>query len=114
MRESLLKTCFKCPQNKFNEDYADYNSDINRFGRTISFGTPMRLAKSLENEKFMVLMYYASIDAGVAMVLQEVTGKSVTEDLQEHIWNKIGIQDDAYYMVDDSGMEVALGGLNAH
>ena len=26
---------------KFNEDYADYNSDINRFGRTISFGTPM-------------------------------------------------------------------------
>ena len=24
---------------KFNEDYADYNSDINRFGRTISFGT---------------------------------------------------------------------------
>ena len=36
---------------KFNEDYADYNSDINRFGRTISFGTPMRdFAKSLENE----------------------------------------------------------------
>ena len=27
---------------KFNEDYADYNSDINRFGRTISFGTSMR------------------------------------------------------------------------
>ena len=23
------------------------------------------------------------------------------------------MQDDAYYMVDDSGMEVALGGLNA-
>jgi CubicO group peptidase (beta-lactamase class C family) len=49
----------------------------------------------------------------LAMVLQEATGKSVTESLQEHIWNKIGMQDDAYYMVDDSGMEVALGGLNA-
>ena len=42
---------------KFNEDYADYNSDINRFGRTISFGTPMRdFAKSLENEKNLGLI----------------------------------------------------------
>ncbi|GIR07353.1 MAG: hypothetical protein CM15mP17_13090 [Gammaproteobacteria bacterium] len=101
---------------KFNEDYADYNSDINRFGRTISFGTPMRdFAKSLENEKEPgTYHHYVSIDTQMlAMVLQEVTGKSVTESLQEHIWNKIGMQDDAYYMVDDSGMEVALGGLNA-
>ena len=101
---------------KFNEDYADYNSDINRFGRTISFGTSMRdFAKSLENEKEPgTYHHYVSIDTQMlAMVLQEVTGKSVTESLQEHIWNKIGMQDDAYYMVDDSGMEVALGGLNA-
>jgi len=101
---------------KFNEDYADYNSDINRFGRTISFGTPMRdFAKSLKNEKEPgTYHHYVSIDTQMlAMVLQEVSGKSVTESLQEHIWNKIGMQDDAYYMVDDSGMEVALGGLNA-
>ena len=101
---------------KFNEDYADYNSDINRFGRTISFGTPMRdFAKSLENEKEPgTYHHYVSIDTQMlAMVLQEVSGVSVTENLQEHIWNKIGMQDDAYYMVDDSGMEVALGGLNA-
>ena len=101
---------------KFNEDYANYNSDINRFGRTISFGTPMRdFAKSLENEKEPgTYHHYVSIDTQMlAMVLQEVSGKSVTESLQVHIWNKIGMQDDAYYMVDDSGMEVALGGLNA-
>ena len=101
---------------KFNEDYADYNSDINRFGRTISFGTPMRdFAKSLENEKKPgTYHHYVSIDTQMlAMVLQEVSGVSVTQSLQEHIWNKIGMQDDAYYMVDDSGMEVALGGLNA-
>ena len=64
---------------KFNEDYADYNSDINRFGRTISFGTPMRdFAKSLENEKEPgTYHHYVSIDTQMlAMVLQEVTGKS--------------------------------------
>jgi hypothetical protein len=26
---------------RFNEDYRDYESDINRFGRTIAFGTSM-------------------------------------------------------------------------
>ena len=37
---------------KFNEDYADFNSDINRFGRVISSGTSMRdFAKTLKNEK---------------------------------------------------------------
>jgi CubicO group peptidase (beta-lactamase class C family) len=33
--------------------------------------------------------------------------------LQEKIWTKIGMENNAYYMVDDTGMEWALGGLNA-
>ena len=101
---------------KFNEDYADYNSDINRFGRTISFGTSMRdFAKSLENEKPQgTYNHYVSIDTQMlAMLLEEVTGKSVTENLKEDIWHKIGMEHDAYYMIDNTGMEVALGGLNA-
>jgi len=101
---------------RFNEDYADYNSDINRFGRTISFGTPMReFAKSLENEKPQgTYNHYVSIDTQMlAMLLEEVTNKSVTQNLQDEIWDKIGMEHDAYYMVDNSGMEVALGGLNA-
>ena len=101
---------------RFNEDYADYNSDINRFGRTISFGTSMReFAKSLENEKPQgTYNHYVSIDTQMlAMLLEEVTNKSITQNLQEEIWNKIGMEHDAYYMVDNTGMEVALGGLNA-
>ena len=101
---------------KFNEDYADFNSDINRFGRTISFGTSMReFAKSLENEKLQgTYNHYVSIDTQMlAMLLEEVTGKTVTDNLIDDIWHKIGMEHDAYYMVDDTGMEVALGGLNA-
>ena len=77
---------------KFNEDYADYNSDINRFGRTISFGTSMRdFAKSLENEKPQgTYNHYVSIDTQMlAMLLVEVTGKSVTDSLKDDIWHKI-------------------------
>ena len=101
---------------KFNEDYADYNSDINRFGRTISFGTSMReFAKTLENEKPQgTYNHYVSIDTQMlAMLLQEVTGKTITDNLKDDIWHKIGMEHDAYYMIDNSGMEVALGGLNA-
>ncbi len=100
----------------FNEDYADYNSDINRFGRAIAQGTSMReFAKTLKNgKKSGTYNHYVSIDTQMlAMLLQEVTGMSVSENLQEKIWNKVGMEHDAYYMVDDTGMEVALGGLNA-
>jgi len=101
---------------QFNEDYADYNSDINRFGRTIARGTSMRdFAKTLKNEKKSgTYNHYVSIDTQMlAMLLQEVTGKSITRLLQKNIWDKIGMEHDAYYMLDRSGMEVALGGLNA-
>ena len=101
---------------EFNEDYADYSSDINRFGRAIAQGTSMRdFAKTLKNGKEPgTYNHYVSIDTQMlAMLLQEVTGQSVSENLQEKIWNKLGMEHDAYYMTDDTGMEVALGGLNA-
>ncbi|MGY8772103.1 MAG: serine hydrolase domain-containing protein [Gammaproteobacteria bacterium] len=101
---------------EFNEDYADYNSDINRFGRAIAMGSSMRdFAKTLENGKEPgTYNHYVSLDTQMlAMLLEEVTGQSITKNLQEKIWNKIGMEHGAYYMVDDTGMEVALGGLNA-
>ena len=100
----------------FNEDYADPKSDINRFGRAIAGGTSMRdFAKTLQNEKPPgTYHHYVSIDTQMlAMLLVEVTGKSVSQNLQEHIWSKINTEYDAYYTLDDAGMEVALGMLSA-
>ena len=100
----------------FNEDYADYNSDINKFARALAQGTSMRdFAKKLENGKEPgTFNHYVSIDTQMlAMLLEEVTGKTVSQNLEEKIWTKIGMENDAYYMVDDTGMEWALGGLNA-
>jgi CubicO group peptidase (beta-lactamase class C family) len=101
---------------RFNEDYGDYNSDINRFGRAISMGTSMKeFALTLTNEKTPgTFNHYVSIDTQMlAMLLQEVTQISVTDYLQEKIWNPLGMESDAYYLIDNTGMEVALGGLNA-
>lgn len=100
----------------FNEDYGDYDSDINKFGRALAMGTSMRdFAKGLKNGKQPgTFNHYVSIDTQMlAMLLEEVTGQSVAKNLEEKIWTQIGMERDAYYMVDDTGTAWALGGLNA-
>ncbi len=100
----------------FNEDYADYDSDINRFGRAIATGTSMRdFSRTLTREKEPgTYMHYVSINTQVlGFLLQEVTNKSISEYLYEKIWNPLGMEDSAYFILDDVNDELALGGLNA-
>ena len=100
----------------FNEDYADYSSDINRFGRAIATGTSMRdFSKTLTREKEPgTYMHYVSINTQVlGFLLQKVTNRSISEYLYEKIWNPLGMEDSAYFILDDVEDELALGGLNA-
>lgn len=46
-------------------------------------------------------------------IIRRVTGKSVSENLSERIWSKLGAEQDAYFTVDLVGNEFAGGGLNA-
>jgi len=100
----------------FNEDYADPKSDINRFGRATARGSSFRdFAKSLERGREPGTYHnYVSIDTQVlGFLLAEVTGMPLKEYLYKKIWNKIGMEDDAFFIVDNNGVEMALGGLNA-
>ena len=100
----------------FNEDYADYNSDINRFGRAIATGTSMRdFSKTLTREREPgTYMHYVSINTQVlGFLLQKVTNKTISEYLYEKIWDPLGMEDSAYFILDDVNDELALGGLNA-
>ena len=47
------------------------------------------------------------------MLLSRATGQSVTAYLQEKLWHPLGMESDAYWMVDDFGVEMAFAGLNA-
>ena len=101
---------------KWNEDYADPNSDINRYGRTIAKGSSFRdFAKSLKREKEPgTFHHYVSIDTQIlGFLLAEVTGMPLKDYLYQKLWNKIGMEDEAYFIVDNNGVEMALGGLNA-
>ena len=100
----------------FNEDYADYDSDINRFGRAVATGTSMRdFSKTLTREREPgTYMHYVSINTQVlGFLLQKVTNKSISQYLYNKIWNPLGMEDSAYFILDDVKDEFALGGLNA-
>lgn len=101
---------------RWNEDYADPGSDINRMGRALAFGTSLdKFVGTLVNEREPgTYNQYVSMDTQVlGMILREATGKSLTENLQEKIWRPLHMESDAYWIVDNLGMELAMGGLNA-
>lgn len=100
---------------RFNEDYGDFNSDINVMGRYFALGMPMReFAKRLIRENTPgTVNHYVSIDTQVlGMILVEATGKSISAYMKEKLWDSIKAENDAYWITDNSGMEFALGGLN--
>lgn len=101
---------------RFDEDYADFNSDINRMGRALALGTPLdEFVRSLGPERPPgTYHHYVSMDTQVlAMVLREATGESLSSYLQSRLWQPLGMESDAYWLVDGAGMEMAFGGLNA-
>ena len=100
----------------FNEDYGDFNSDINRMGRVIALGDSIgSFVASLKNERPPgTYHHYVSMDTQVlGMIVRNATGKPLARYLSEKIWSRIGMQSDAAWIVDDMGMELAFGTLNA-
>lgn len=100
----------------FNEDYADFWSDINRMGRVIALGGSLDdFAASLTERRAEpgTAFHYVSIDTHVlGMVLRGATGQSVPELMAEHIFAPLGLEADPHYLADGNGVAFVLGGLN--
>ncbi len=100
---------------KFNEDYKDFFSDINRMGRLLALGGSFdEFAASLVAEREQgIYLHYVSIDTHVlGMVLRGATGESIVDYFTEHLWNKIHPEADTYFLTDELGEPMVLGGLN--
>jgi CubicO group peptidase (beta-lactamase class C family) len=100
----------------FDEDYLDYNSDINRMGRVLVLGGKMdnfaaaittRRAEPGQNWQ------YVSIDTHiVGMVVRGATGRSIADLLSQKIIAPLGQENAPYYLTDGVGTAFVLGGLN--
>ena len=92
-----------------------FYSDINRWGRGFALGASQdEFATTLQRERSPgTLSQYVSIDTHVlGMVLTRSTQTSITEYMQEKLYEPLGMNHAGYWLVDGEGMEMALGGLN--
>lgn len=99
----------------FNEDYRDFNSDINRFGRYFALGKPLDdYVTTMKRERAPgTYNHYVSINTQVlGMLVSRVAGMNLCDYLQKKIWDPIGMEYDAQWIIDEEGTEFAVGGLN--
>lgn len=100
---------------RYNEDYLDQSSDINKMGRTIALGGSLdKYTTSLKDRQFQpgTDWQYVSMDTHVgAWALRNATGKSL-HTLWEDTYGPLGFRQTPFYLVDGEGVAFALGGLN--
>ncbi|MGH6958102.1 MAG: serine hydrolase domain-containing protein [Caulobacteraceae bacterium] len=101
---------------RWNEDYSDPESDINRWIRILEEGGSLDAfaASCVREREPGAFNRYNTTDTHVlGMVVRGATGRSLAEYLREKLWDPLGAEADAFWVVDSTGAEVAGGGLNA-
>lgn len=97
---------------KWNEDYADPNSDVGliRTEKSVNGSDPMvtfmsrRPREAQPGSKFV---YKTGETHLVGAVVRAATGKTLSEYLSEKVWRPYGMEMDAVWMLDDAGHEYA-------
>ncbi len=101
---------------EWNEDYSDPESDINRFGKIFALGGSLdEFAATLQRDTQPgTVNHYNSIDTQVlGMLLVSATGRSISDYMSEKLWQPMGAESAAHWLVDSNGMEMVFGGLTA-
>jgi CubicO group peptidase (beta-lactamase class C family) len=100
----------------FNEDYLDFNSDINKMGRVLALGGSMdafaaglKVRAAEPGSRWL----YVSIDTHVlGMVIRGATGKDIPELMETRLLGPLGLEAAPSYLTDGDGVAFVLGGLN--
>ncbi len=97
---------------KWNEDYADPKSDVALFSAepSVNGSDPVvtymaRLPR--EAEPGTKWVYKTGETNLVGSLVIAATGKSMAQNLSEKVWSRIGMEQDAIWMIDAAGNEVA-------
>ncbi|WMC09411.1 serine hydrolase [Oceanimonas pelagia] len=110
---------------QYSENYADPNAEVWQYsaagspwpkpaGYTGPVGYFEYLAGVQKQGEHGEAFGYKTINSdALGWVISRVTGQSVAELLSEKIWRRIGMEQSAYYQVDELGTPFAGGGLSA-
>lgn len=108
----------------FDEDYANPNSEIWRFSaagnplpKPAGYTGPVGFFEYLptvtkSGPHGQAFGYKTANTEVLGWLVSRVTGMSVADYLEEHIWSKLGVEHDALFQIDEKGTPFAGGGLN--
>lgn len=107
---------------KYTEVYTDPNSDVWAMRRANGTAPPLPGQPQLSLLEYLTTIpklgehgakfTYRTVNTDVlAWIIRRVTGRELAETLSERIWQPMGAEEDAYYVVDRLGIEAAGGGL---
>ncbi len=100
---------------RWNEDYSDRESDIVRLGAAMAPGGSLDafVASAAPDVAPGTVCQYNSTDTqALGALLVKATGRSITDYMQEHLYEPLGMEQDGYWLLDAQGREMAFGGLN--
>lgn len=99
---------------RWNEDYHDPTSDIYRLAAAMSTaGTLDEFVATMvrAEEPGRVCRYNSGDTQVLGSLLVQATGRSITDYMQEKLFEPLGMNWPGYWLVDSAGMEVAFCGL---
>jgi len=102
---------------RWNEDYTDRNSDVNRYSKSLGDKVPggvLALMRSLKAEHPPGTQFnYNTGDTYVlGSLVSAATGKTLADYMSETIWSRLGMEFDAFYTLEsEDGQEI--GGSRA-
>jgi CubicO group peptidase (beta-lactamase class C family) len=103
----------------FSEDYADRSSDIYKLARlTIEPGSPGSLAalkrfNTRRNAPGVGFSYSSAESLVLGLVLAAATKRTVSDYAAEKLWQPLGAEADATWIIDATGQEVTFACVNA-
>lgn len=110
---------------KFSEDYSNPKAEIWQYAiagsplpKPKDYDGPVGYFEYLEtvqkDGEHGAAFGYRSVNAdALGWIISKATGKSVAQLLSEKIWQRLGMEQDGYYSVDELGTPSAAGGFNA-
>ncbi|MCB0998073.1 MAG: serine hydrolase [Acidimicrobiales bacterium] len=100
---------------RWNEDYSDRTSDVARLGAAMAPGGSLDgfvATAAPESAPGTVCQYNSTDTQALGTLLVRATGRSITEYMQEHLYEPLGMESDGYWLLDATGREMAFGGVN--
>jgi CubicO group peptidase (beta-lactamase class C family) len=100
---------------RWNEDYADPNSDVHRLAAAMvgAISHDDFIAGMVrETEPGTVCRYNSGDTQALGHLLVKATGRSITDYMQDKLFEPLGMVDPGYWLIDRTGMEMAYAGLN--